>query len=188
MAYVRTRTTKAGSVSTTLVESYRDETGRHGNASSPTCTASRTRCARWPSWRQYTTCYRSSERKNTPSPARRGAGFVLVTERALTEHNHRMAKSTASWPPSSGNWRSSTSTAPQRRSIPGGRATLQTRILRGFRAGHGACHGAQASRRRATANGQVNIWSRSNHRKASSTVRPIAVQQPGENQKHHAMS
>ena len=28
MAYVRKRTTKAGSVSTTLVESYRDETGR----------------------------------------------------------------------------------------------------------------------------------------------------------------
>ena len=40
MAYVRKRTTKAGSQSTTLVEAYRDKSAHPGNASSPTCTAS----------------------------------------------------------------------------------------------------------------------------------------------------
>jgi hypothetical protein len=51
MAYVRTRATRAGTVSTTLVEAYRDETGRPRQRISPIFMVSQPRCGRWPSSR-----------------------------------------------------------------------------------------------------------------------------------------
>jgi hypothetical protein len=90
MAFVRERTTKAGSVSTTLVESYRDETGRprqrilanlHGEpdlarALAKLAVMHRVLLGQW--------------EEERAEPSNTGTGFVLVTERALTEYNHRI--------------------------------------------------------------------------------------------------
>ena len=92
MAYVRTRATKAGSVSTTLVESYRDEMGRprqrtlanlHGEPDTLRA------LAKLVSLHDVLLEQREEEHAE---PSSRGAGFVLVTDRALTEHNHRIAQ------------------------------------------------------------------------------------------------
>ena len=92
MAYVRTRTTEAGSVSTTLVETYRDETGRprqrilanlHGEPDTLRALAKLAVMHEFLLWQ------RGEEHAK---PSKEGAGFVLVTERALTEHSRRLAQ------------------------------------------------------------------------------------------------
>ena len=92
MPFVRTRTTKAGSVSTTLVESYRDEAGRprqrilanlHGEPDTLRA------LAKLAEMHDLLSVQRKEEHA---APGKEGAGFVLVTERALTEYNHRMVQ------------------------------------------------------------------------------------------------
>jgi hypothetical protein len=92
MAHVRKRTTKAGSVSTTFVESYRDETGRprqrvlanlHGEPDTLRA------LAKLAVMHDVLSEQREEEHAE---PGKRGAGFVLVSERALTEHKHRIAQ------------------------------------------------------------------------------------------------
>jgi hypothetical protein len=92
MAYVRKRTTKAGSVSTTLVESYRDESGRprqrvlanlHGE---PDLLRALAKLAV-----MHDVLSKQLEEEQAES-SKEGAGFVLVTERALTEYNHRIVQ------------------------------------------------------------------------------------------------
>jgi len=92
MAYARKRTTKAGSVSTALVEAYRDNSGRprqrvlanlHGEPDTLRA------LAKLAVNHDLLLEQRSGEHAE---PSSRGAGFVLVTERALTEHNRRMAQ------------------------------------------------------------------------------------------------
>jgi len=92
MAYVRKRTTKAGSLSTTLVESYRDKSGRprqrvlanlHGE---PDTLRALAKLAA-----KHDVLLGQREEEHA-EPSNRGAGFVLVTERALTEHNRRLAQ------------------------------------------------------------------------------------------------
>jgi hypothetical protein len=90
MAYVRKRTTKAGSVSTTLVESCRDETGRprqrilanlHGEPDLARALAKLVT--------MHGLLLEQREEEHA-EPDKRGAGFVLVPERALTRYNHRI--------------------------------------------------------------------------------------------------
>ena len=92
MAYIRQRTTKAGSVSTTLVESYRDEMGRprqrilanlHGEPDTLRALAKLAVT--------HDLLFRLREEEHA-DPDKQGAGFVLITERALTKHNHRVAQ------------------------------------------------------------------------------------------------
>ena len=92
MAYVRKRTTKAGSLSTTLVEAYRDKSDRprqrvlanlHGE------TDSLRTLAKLAVMHDVLSEQREEEHAE---PGKRGVGFVLVTERALTEHNHHIAQ------------------------------------------------------------------------------------------------
>ena len=92
MAYVRTRTTKTGSVSTTLVESYRDEMGRprqrvlanlHGEPDTLRA------LAKLVTLHDQLLKQRGEEHAD---PDKQGAGFVLVTDRALTEYNQRMVQ------------------------------------------------------------------------------------------------
>jgi hypothetical protein len=92
MAYVRKRTTKAGSLSTTLVESYRDAAGRprqrvlanlHGEPDALRALAKLTA--------MYDVLSKQREEEHA-APSNEGAGFVLVTDRALTEYNHRLAQ------------------------------------------------------------------------------------------------
>ena len=92
MAYIRKRTTKAGSVSTTLVESYRDEMGRprqrvlanlHGE---PDLTRA---LAKLVTLHELLLKQRSGEHVE---PSGNGEGFVLVTDRALTEYNHHIVQ------------------------------------------------------------------------------------------------
>lgn len=92
MAYIRTRITKAGSVSTTLVESYRDETGRprqrilanlHGEPDLARALA------------KLMTIHGlllEQREEEHAEPSKEGAGFVLVTERALTQYDHRIVQ------------------------------------------------------------------------------------------------
>src|SRR5580765_7842947 len=92
MAYIRTRTTKAGSISTTLVESYRDATGRprqrvlanlHGE---PDILRALAKLA------VLHDLLSKQREEEHAEPSGEGAGFVLVTDRAMTEHNRRMAQ------------------------------------------------------------------------------------------------
>ena len=92
MAYVRKRTTKAGSLSTTLVEAYRDKSGRprqrvlanlHGE---PDTLRALAKLAV-----NHDLLLKQREEEHA-EPDNRGAGFVLVTERALTEHSRRLAQ------------------------------------------------------------------------------------------------
>jgi hypothetical protein len=92
MAYVRKRSTKAGSVSTTLIEAYRDESGRprqrvlanlHGEPDTLRA------LAKLALMHDALLEQREEERAESSN---RGAGFVLVTERALTEHNRHMVQ------------------------------------------------------------------------------------------------
>jgi hypothetical protein len=92
MAYVRKRTTKAGSVSTTLVESYRDETGRprqrilanlHGE---PDTLRALAKLAA-----KHDLLLELREEEHA-EPTKEGVGFVLVTERALTQYDRRVAQ------------------------------------------------------------------------------------------------
>jgi len=92
MAYVRKRSTKAGSISTALVEAYRDDQGRprqrllanlHGEPDTLRALAKLT------TKRDVLLGRREEEHAE---PNNRGAGFVLVTERALTEHNRHIAQ------------------------------------------------------------------------------------------------
>lgn len=92
MAYVRKRTTKAGSLSTTLVEAYRDKSGHprqrvlanlHGE------TDTLRTLAKLAVMHDVLSEQREEEHAE---PSNRGAGFVLVSDRALTEHNHRIAQ------------------------------------------------------------------------------------------------
>ena len=89
MAYIRKRTTKAGSVSTTLVESYRDETGRprqrilanlHGEPDTLRALA------------KLAAMHDLLLGREHAEPSKGGAGFVLVTERALTQYDRRVAQ------------------------------------------------------------------------------------------------
>jgi hypothetical protein len=91
MAYVRTRTTKAGMLSTTLLEAYRDENGLprqrvlanlHGE---PSTLGALAKLA-------VTHDALSRERNEGAEPAQEGPGFVLIASRALTKHNHRIAQ------------------------------------------------------------------------------------------------
>jgi hypothetical protein len=91
MAYVRTRTTRAGTVSTTLVEAYRDETGRprqrvlanlHGE---PDTLRALAKLA-------VTHDALSMAGDEGAEPAKEGAGFVLITDRALTKHDRHIAR------------------------------------------------------------------------------------------------
>jgi hypothetical protein len=90
--YVRKRTTKAGSVSTTLVEAYRDETGRprqrvlanlHGEPDTLRALAKLAVL--------HGLLSKQLEEEHA-EPSNEGAGFVLVTERALTQYNHRVVQ------------------------------------------------------------------------------------------------
>ena len=110
MAYVRKRTTKAGSPSTTLVEAYRDRRGRprqrvlanlHGEPDTLRA------LAKLACMHEVLSEQRMEEHAE---PSKMGAGFVLVTERSLTEYNHHWCKSTAGSPSSNEIWRSSAST------------------------------------------------------------------------------
>jgi hypothetical protein len=92
MAFVRQRTTKTGSISTTLVESYRDQNGRprqrilanlHGE---PDTLQALVKLAA-----MRDTLLERLEEEHA-EPRNRGEGFVLVSERALTKHNRRLAQ------------------------------------------------------------------------------------------------
>jgi hypothetical protein len=92
MAYVRRRTTKAGSVSTALIEAYRDKSGHprqrilanlHGEPDPLRALA------------KLAVMHDQllEEREQTHAePSNRGVGFVLVTRRAATEHDRRLAQ------------------------------------------------------------------------------------------------
>ena len=80
------------SVSTTLVESYRDEAGRprqrilanlHGE---PDTLRAQAKLAV-----MHNSLLRSRE-EEPAEPSKEGAGFVMVTNRALTEYDHRIAQ------------------------------------------------------------------------------------------------
>jgi hypothetical protein len=84
MAYVRKRTTKAGAPSTTLVEAYRDKSGRprqrvladlHGE---PNILRALAKLAA-----KHSVLSEQREEEH-PEPSGKGAGFVLLTDRALT--------------------------------------------------------------------------------------------------------
>jgi hypothetical protein len=92
MPYARTRTTKAGSLSTALVESYRDKNGRprqrvlanlHGE---PDTLRALAKLA------VLHDLLSKQLEEDHAEPSHEGAGFVLVTDRALTQHNHRMVQ------------------------------------------------------------------------------------------------
>jgi hypothetical protein len=92
MAFVVRRTTKAGSLSTALVESYRDEQGRprhrllanlHGEPDPLRALAKLVVMHDALSEQRW---------EEHAEPSGSGAGFVLVTERALTKHNHRIVQ------------------------------------------------------------------------------------------------
>jgi hypothetical protein len=92
MAYVRKRTTKSGSVSTALIEAYRDESGRprqrvlanlHGEPDTLRA------LAKLMLKRDALLAEREAA---CPEPSNEGAGFVLVTERAITKYNRRLAQ------------------------------------------------------------------------------------------------
>jgi hypothetical protein len=84
--------TKAGTVSTTLVEAYRDQRGRprqrilanlHGESDPLRALAKLA----------VTHDSLSEQReKDHAEPSNQGAGFVLVSGRALTEYNHRIVQ------------------------------------------------------------------------------------------------
>jgi hypothetical protein len=91
MAYVRTRTTKTGQVSTTLVESYRDESGRprqriltnlHGEPDLLRALAKLTA--------MHDTLL--EELQEGAESSKLGTGFIMVSDRALAEYDHRTAR------------------------------------------------------------------------------------------------
>jgi hypothetical protein len=92
MAYVRRRITKAGTVSTALVEAYRDQHGRprqrilanlHGEPDPLSA------LAKLAATHNSLSSLREEDRAE---PSNEGAGFVLVTERALTKYGHRIVQ------------------------------------------------------------------------------------------------
>lgn len=92
MAYVRKRTTKTGRISTTLIEAYRDEHGRPRQrvlanlyGEPDTLRA----LAKLVLKRDVLLEQREEEHAE---PSKSGAGFVLITERALTQHNRHIAQ------------------------------------------------------------------------------------------------
>jgi hypothetical protein len=91
MAYVRTRTTKAGIMSTTLIEAYRDENGLprqrvlanlHGETNTLRALAKLA----------VMHDMLSRERNQGAEPAQEGPGFVLITSRASAKHDHHIAQ------------------------------------------------------------------------------------------------
>jgi hypothetical protein len=92
MAHVRRRITKAGTVSTALVESYRDQHGRprqrilanlHGEPDPLRA------LAKLAVTHDALSEGREEERAE---PSNEGAGFVLFTQRALTKYDRRIAQ------------------------------------------------------------------------------------------------
>jgi hypothetical protein len=92
MAFVVRRTTKTGSLSTALVESYRDEQGRprqrlianlHGEPT-PLQALAKLAVAH--------DVLLEERGELRAEPSNKGAGFVLVPERALTKYNDRIAQ------------------------------------------------------------------------------------------------
>jgi hypothetical protein len=98
MAYIRTRTTKAGSISTTLVQAYRDHAGRprqrilanlHGEPDLLRALAK-------------LTLMHAALRDQLDNPLEfyerqqptKGLGFLLHTQRAVVEHNAHIAQIT----------------------------------------------------------------------------------------------
>jgi hypothetical protein len=97
MAYIRTRATKAGSISTTLVEAYRDDAGRprqrilanlHGEPDLLSALGKLT-AMRWTLLDQLEEPLEFFEDRREPT---KGTGFVLHTARAVAKRNSRVAQ------------------------------------------------------------------------------------------------
>jgi hypothetical protein len=92
MAYVRKRTTKAGSVSTALIEAYRDKSGRPRQRVLANLYGEQDTLRALVKLTVKHDVLLAQREEEHAAPNKMGAGFVLVTEHALTEHNRRIAR------------------------------------------------------------------------------------------------
>jgi hypothetical protein len=90
MAFVVRRTTKAGSLSTALVESYRDEQGRPRQRHLANLHGELTPLEALAKLALSHDLLLGGREEEHAEPSHSGAGFVLIPERALIEHNRRM--------------------------------------------------------------------------------------------------
>jgi hypothetical protein len=92
MAYVRTRTTRTGAVSATLVEAYRNENGLPRQRTLANLHGEPDTLRALAKLAALHDILLSEEQNEGAEPAKEGAGFVMITDRALTKHSRRIAQ------------------------------------------------------------------------------------------------